>query len=97
MILSEKSATFRDHALALSLDRDSCFRSEAGQETPEFDAAEGNASGRRRAIRPRDMEKNRAAPSGDAGTGVVIDLDDEIVEAIVAPEPLARFAGRAPD
>ena len=35
------------------------------------------------------MQKYRAAAAGDAGRGVVIDLDNEIVEVVVAPEPVA--------
>ena len=37
------------------------------------------------------MQKHRAAAAGDARAGVVIDLDDEIVEMIVAPQPVAAL------
>jgi hypothetical protein len=35
------------------------------------------------------MEKNRAAKARDTGGGVVIDLDNEIVEVVVTSEPIA--------
>src|SRR6266481_6396756 len=37
------------------------------------------------------MQKYRAATAGDAWRAVVIDLDDKIVEMIVAPEPVAAL------
>src|SRR3954447_19666273 len=37
------------------------------------------------------MQKHRAAAAGDARLGVVIDLDDEIVEMIVARQPVAAL------
>jgi hypothetical protein len=41
------------------------------------------------------MEEHGAASPGDAGPSVVIDLDDEIVETIIPPQPVAWFIGRA--
>jgi len=40
------------------------------------------------------MQEDRAAASGDSRGGVVVDLDDEIVQVIVAPEavPVAAEA-----
>ena len=35
------------------------------------------------------MQKYRTATAGDPGAGVVIDLDDEIVEIVVARQPVA--------
>ena len=35
------------------------------------------------------MQKHRAAAAGDPGAGVVIDLDDEIVEMVLARQPVA--------
>ena len=37
----------------------------------------------------RQMQEYRAAATGDARGAVVIDLDDEIVEMVVAREPVA--------
>jgi hypothetical protein len=42
------------------------------------------------------MQEHRAAAVGYAGLGVVIDLDDEIIEMIVAPEPVAALPGLEP-
>lgn len=41
------------------------------------------------------MQEDGAAASGNAGTGVVIDLDDEIVEVIVPRQPVAAITRRA--
>jgi len=43
------------------------------------------------------MDEDRTAQPGDARPAVVIDLDHEIVEAVVAAEPVAWFIGRAPE
>src|SRR5579863_966330 len=48
-----------------------------------------NASGGRRKIWARQVKEHRAAAAGNRGLRVVIDLDDEIVEMIVALEPVA--------
>src|SRR5690349_23453664 len=37
------------------------------------------------------MQEHRAAATGHARRGVVVDLDDEIVEMVVAGEPIARL------
>ena len=41
------------------------------------------------------MQKNGAAAAGYPRTNVVVDLDDEVVEMIVPPEPVARLIRRA--
>src|SRR5262245_25833600 len=43
------------------------------------------------------MEEHGAAATCHPGTHVVIDLDDEVVEAIIAPEAIAWFIGRPPE
>jgi len=42
------------------------------------------------------VQEYRAATPGDARRAVVIDLDDKIVEMIVAPEPVAALAAIPP-
>ena len=44
--------------------------------------------------RPCDMDEHGAAAAGDARPRVVVDLDNQIVETVVAPEPVAWFIGR---
>jgi hypothetical protein len=56
-----------------------------------------NTSGRRSEIAARQMQKNRAAAPGDARRAVVIDLDNEIIEVVVAPEPVAALLAIEPD
>ena len=41
------------------------------------------------------MDEHGAATAGYPGPGVVVDLDDEVVEVVVAPEAIAWFIGRA--
>jgi DNA-binding response OmpR family regulator len=57
---------------------------------PQRDAA----CGRPKRI-ARDVNENRAAKAGDARAGIVVDLDNEIVEVVLAAEPVAWFIGRA--
>ena len=38
---------------------------------------------------PGQMDEHRAAAAGDARARVVVDFDNEIIEMIVAPEPVA--------
>ena len=45
----------------------------------------------------RQMDKDGAAPAGNARPPIVVDLDDHVVEAIVAPEPVAGLPGGAPE
>jgi hypothetical protein len=40
------------------------------------------------------MDKDRAATASDPWPGVVIDLDDQIVKPILAPQPITWFSGR---
>jgi len=42
------------------------------------------------------VDEDRAAAAGDAWPGVVINLDDQVVQPIVAPESIAWFIGRPP-
>ena len=60
-------------------------------------AVERDAAGGAGPVRPRHMHEHRAAAAGDARAGVVVELDDEVVEAVVAPEPVAWFIGRPPE
>src|SRR3981081_2170581 len=41
------------------------------------------------------MYEHRAAAAGHPRAGVVVDLDDEIVEVVLPPKPVAWFSGRA--
>ena len=40
------------------------------------------------------MQEHGAAAPGDARRGIVVDLDDEVVEMILAPQPVAGLAAR---
>jgi hypothetical protein len=43
------------------------------------------------------MQEHGTAAAGGAGTRVVVDLDDEVIEMVVAPEPVAARIAGAPD
>ncbi len=43
------------------------------------------------------MDEDGAAASGHSGPRIVIDLDDQVIEIIIAPEPVAWFSGRPPE
>jgi hypothetical protein len=72
-----------------SPDRNPCLRSEPPQQPEHRRFRHRDTPRRRRKILARQMQEYRAAATGDARRGVVIDLDNEIVEVIVALEPIA--------
>jgi len=41
------------------------------------------------------MNENRAAAPGNPRTDIVIDFDEEIIERIIPPQPVAGFLGRS--
>ena len=43
------------------------------------------------------MDKDGTAPPGDPGSRVVVNLDNHVVKAVVAPEPIAWVIGRPPE
>src|SRR5579863_2034684 len=55
-----------------------------------------HAAGGRRKARPRDMDEHGAAQAGDARPRIVIELKEQVIEAVLAPEAVAWFIGRAP-
>ena len=67
----------------------SWFRSQPRQQPQHRRLRHRHAAGGRPEILARQMQEYRAAAAGDARRGVVIDLDDEIIEVVVAPEPVA--------
>jgi len=64
-------------------------------ELQQIVALERHAAGGRRQTRPGDMDEDGAAQPGHPRPGVVVDLDDQVVEAIPPAEPVAWFIGRA--
>ena len=44
--------------------------------------------------RPGHMDEHRAAPPGHPRPRVVVDFDDEVIEMVVPPQPVAGFIGR---
>lgn len=65
------------------------------QKPPQIIPAQRNTSRGRSKCVAGDVDKNGAAKPGDAGARIVVDLDNKIVEAILAAQPVAWFTGRA--
>src|ERR1051325_10901828 len=70
---------------------------ESGDQPAQRVGFQRNASGGRRKAWPRHMDEHGAAPAGDPGPGVVVELDNEVVEGVLTLEPVAWLAGVEPD
>src|SRR5215470_4074751 len=86
-----------ERPVQLSLNRDSGPRPEPREEAQQRRRMERDAAGGRSEALPRHMQEYGAAAAGGARPRVVVDLDDEVVEVIVAPQPVARRANAATD
>jgi len=64
-------------------------------ETPQIGKRQRHTASCRRAIRPREVEEHGTPPPRDTRAPVVVDLDDKVVEVILAPQPIARLPDRA--
>lgn len=73
------------------------LRPDALQQSHQCVSLQSDTSGGRQESIARKMDEHRAAAPGDARARVVIDLDNEIVEMIVAPEPVAGLIRPAPE
>ena len=62
---------------------------EPGQQPQHCGFGHRDAARGRTKIFPRQMQEDRTASSRDSRTGVVIDLDDEIVQVVLSLEPVA--------
>src|SRR6266545_3609572 len=67
------------------------------EDPPQVATRERDAARGRRTIRPRKVQEHRAAAPGHPRSGIVVDLDDQVVKGVVAPEPVAWFIGRPPE
>jgi hypothetical protein len=76
------------------MNHDSTLGTEAAYQVSEVAWLQGDAARSRREAWPRDMDENSAAAAGDPRAGVVIDLDNDVVKTVVAPQPVAWFIGR---
>jgi hypothetical protein len=76
---------------------DSCLSRETAQKIQELPAIQSHAACRRPKSFPGEMDKDGATAPGDAGPRIVVDLDDNVIEAVGAPKTVAWFIGRAPE
>jgi hypothetical protein len=89
---SEKNMCERKETL-LS-DFDARARPKMDQKPTQIGSSQRNAAGSRRPVRPRHMHEHRAAHACDARTGVVGDLDHQVIKVVAAPQPITWFIGR---
>src|SRR5579863_9576704 len=75
----------------LSLNDQDCVTCESRQELTQILLPQRDAAFRRRKARPCAMKKNRAARAFASWAQIIVEDDDEIVEAIFAPK---RFVVR---
>src|SRR5690606_9262204 len=72
-------------------DHDPCLARKAQKEAPQRTGLERDAARSRREFRPRDMHEHGAAASRDARAGVVVELDQEVIEGVGTGEAVAGF------
>ena len=90
----DRDATLRRAKASLNLDAG--VRSQPREEAVQRGARQRDAAGRRRKSGPRHMDEHRAAAPGDARAGIVIELDQQVVELVAAGQAVAALAaGRA--
>ena len=68
------------------------MRAELRQQFLQAVEAQRNAAGGRAEIVARDMHEHGAAATGDAGTRIVVQLDDVVVEAVGARQMIGGAA-----
>jgi len=81
----------------LIMNYDSRLPADPAEEEAQIAGIKGDAAGRRRQSRAGNMDKHGAAAASHARPGVVIDFDEDVVESIIAPKPVAWFIGRPPE
>ncbi len=79
------------------MNHDSRIRADPAHQTAEHGCRHGDAAGGGAEIWPRHVNEHGAAAAGDARPGVMVDLDDDVVERVGAGEAVAGGAGRKPD
>lgn len=80
----------------LIMNHDSRLLAQPPDQHPEIARLKRDASGRRRKARSRHMDEDCAAASGNSRARVVIDFDDDVIQMILPPKPVAWFTGRPP-
>ena len=78
-------------------DHDAGAWAKARKQAAQRGTVECDASSGRSKARPRHVNEHRASAAGDSWTAVVVQLDDQVVEAIGSPEPVAGMVRRKTD
>lgn len=97
MSASAQRSSATDSRYRRLIDHDLRSWPEALQQSQHRAASQSDAACSRSEFFTGEMNEHGAAAARNARPGIVIDLDDEIVEMIVAHQPVAGFAGSARD
>src|SRR5262245_58512720 len=73
------------------------LRAHARQQARQCVFFQSHAAGGGRETLACQMHEDRTASPGDARARVVVDFDDQVVEVIAAPEPVAGLVRAAPE
>src|SRR4029079_8519146 len=79
---------------ALIVNDDPRFAAEFAGKHPQCRQFQRHAARGRGETRSGHMDKARAAPTSHPRPGVVVDLDNDVVQPVLAPKPVAWFNGR---
>jgi hypothetical protein len=71
-------------------DHDARMRPDPGEQPAQCVKLQGDAAGGRRKARAGGVDEHGAAAAGDPRPGIVVELDDEIVERVGTGKPVRR-------
>src|SRR5687768_7200507 len=92
-----KGSAFPKPLARLGGDEEFRARSGGGEQALQIPAAERDAAGRRPEAGPADMQENGAAPAADARRKIPVEHADDVVEVVLAPQPVVGAIGGQPD
>ena len=79
---------------SLRVNYDSCLGVELTQHCQKIMSLQSDAASRGAKSRARNVDEDSTATTGHPRPSIVVDFNDEIVEAVVAAQAVARFSGR---
>src|SRR5262245_59840362 len=77
----------------MNMDSGSC--ADLSQKPAQFPCLHRDAAGGRAPVRPGHVQEYGTAALSHPRAPIVVDLDDEVVEPVLAPQAIAWFIGRA--
>ncbi len=79
------------------MNRNSSFRPDPRDQSAQARLGERHAAGGRPQTRPCHVNENGAAATPDPRAGIMVQLDQEIVEMVITPQPIAATHARHRD